>query len=549
MRKSFKCLVGILAGIILCATAFTGCSGNDSGGKENSSGIVSNTETKVHKISIMGPESAPLPYKFENRDKFEVWKQIEAMFSEENIMLSFEPVSQEQYPVVSQTRLASGSKLPDIVMLGLMDEIAALDLAKQKVIVPLNDSIKQYSNGNIMKMYTEDFPSAFPLTLDTEGEMYWFSNLHRLTYKDTHLAPYQLTINYRKDWADKLGIKEPTTKEEFKDMMMRFRTEDANKNGQSDEIMKLPIDDFQNAIAQWFGLGSGITSFDPALKKMVTPWYQPNIKEYFQYMNSLVNEKVIDASVVGNNEMSNQRMAENKVGASYDYAASVWLEERVTSVKDSMFQPLLPLKAVDGTKPAMHVESPELVWSRWAVTKSCEDIEGIIKMFDLICTEKYATLSMWGIEGQTFNVVDGHKEIIPNLSQEKKAEELFYASGKDLTDGLLPRIQFTNLEVDILNTNSESKKEFLRNMINYDTWFPLNNTNFQALPTDDEIKVSQKHLTNLQTYSSELATKLILGQASLDDWDKYMSELKKLGLDELLASNQARYDRFAKNIK
>ena len=38
-------------------------------------------------------------------------------------------------------------------------------------------------------------------------------------------------------------------------------------------------------------------------------------------------------------------------------------------------------------------------------------------------------------------------------------------------------------------------------------------------------------------------TKLILGQKSLDDWDSYMDDLKRLGLDELIEIYQGRYDR------
>ena len=45
------------------------------------------------------------------------------------------------------------------------------------------------------------------------------------------------------------------------------------------------------------------------------------------------------------------------------------------------------------------------------------------------------------------------------------------------------------------------------------------------------------------TYSEELLTKLILGQQSMDDWDTYMADLERLGLDQLIEINQARYDR------
>lgn len=48
---------------------------------------------------------------------------------------------------------------------------------------------------------------------------------------------------------------------------------------------------------------------------------------------------------------------------------------------------------------------------------------------------------------------------------------------------------------------------------------------------------------DFETYYQELLTKLILGQKSMDDWDIYMEEMQELGLDELIAITQARYDR------
>ena len=48
---------------------------------------------------------------------------------------------------------------------------------------------------------------------------------------------------------------------------------------------------------------------------------------------------------------------------------------------------------------------------------------------------------------------------------------------------------------------------------------------------------------DLNTYSEELLSKLIMGQKSLDEWDSYMKDLSELGLDELIQINQSRYDR------
>ncbi|MFR1310396.1 MAG: hypothetical protein ACLSCO_16985 [Gallintestinimicrobium sp.] len=67
-----------------------------------------------------------------------------------------------------------------------------------------------------------------------------------------------------------------------------------------------------------------------------------------------------------------------------------------------------------------------------------------------------------------------------------------------------------------------------------------------AIPTVEEINKANEISTDLETYSKELLTKLIMGEKSLDDWDSYIQDLKDLGLDDLIAVQQARVDRAMK---
>ena len=72
----------------------------------------------------------------------------------------------------------------------------------------------------------------------------------------------------------------------------------------------------------------------------------------------------------------------------------------------------------------------------------------------------------------------------------------------------------------------------------------MSNTCHLALPTAEQLERKSELKTDLETYSKELSTQLILGQASLDDWDSYMAELKDLGLDEILEIENDQLARF-----
>lgn len=85
--------------------------------------------------------------------------------------------------------------------------------------------------------------------------------------------------------------------------------------------------------------------------------------------------------------------------------------------------------------------------------------------------------------------------------------------------------------------------------MDYQEWTPLMIDNFLAMATDEETETINKVLTGLQTYSDEMCLKLALGTESLDNFDQILQELKNLGLDDLLAVQQARHDRFVANEK
>lgn len=88
----------------------------------------------------------------------------------------------------------------------------------------------------------------------------------------------------------------------------------------------------------------------------------------------------------------------------------------------------------------------------------------------------------------------------------------------------------------------------LPDVLYYDLKYPDQVNNFLALPTKEESDKINALLPNLQTASKELATKLTLGQISVDDLDKEVEKLEELGLSELVDIYQARYERYLANM-
>lgn len=551
--KKVKLLAVALIIVSLLLTS-VGCVVKDSEGQTSNSNKAADTGNKdekgnevkqPRKLHVLGPDKSGKVVKFGDREKFPVWEEVQELLDQENLEIKYEIVPFEQYNVVIQTRMAAAGDLPDIVNLSPLDDTTVLNLAKQNTILELNTLIDKYSNGNIKNMYTEDFPFAKQLTTSPDGKMYWFSNLHIKLYKGTQPAPVALTMIIRKDWLDKLDISVPTTAQEYLDVLKTMRKQDANASGKEDEILIYDPSVFKGAIAQWFGLGTDITAIDIENKKVVSPWYQEGIKEYFKYLQTLVKEEILDTSLIGaGSEAVQQKITENKAASLSDYNMETYREPTIQGGGE--YTPLMPLKAVEGIKPAAQKEPPFLVWKKYAITKNCKNTDAAISFFDVIYSKEYADLLFWGIKDFTYKVNnDGIREFvdITGSFDTKLADSGKIAGNQVFGDTVFPRVQFANLEYELANI-PQHKKDHQLKIIDYSPYYVNQNQNYLAIPNAEQLERKTKVLNDLKTYSTELAAKLALGQKSFDDWDIYIAELKKLGLDQLIEIDQQLLDRY-----
>lgn len=547
MKKS-KLLALILAGCIAVSslTACGAASGTSAGGSAPASGSASAADGVSH-LKIMGTEGWAPCTDWNEVGEYSAFKTLHGWLDEAKLDVEWEVITAEQYPVILQTRLASGNDLPDIVKVHTLDDAALLALAEQGLIIPINEIIDKYSAGPAREAFNKTFPSVRPLTTAEDGNMYWFCNVQNKYYGDNNDANGSFSILYRRDWADALEIDEPENLEEFTQMLRDFRTKDANGNGQQDEILFIDPSSFRTGIAQWFDLATGTIALDPQQNKIVTPWKNPNVKAYFAYLNSLVNEGILDPAVAGNYELLTQKRAENKIAAMWDYTNAMWNEPTVQAIApDALYAPLMPLPAVDGVEPASMSEPGQMVWERYAVTKDCKDLEAVARLLDIVYSEDYATLTAFGEEGVNFTYDEEGVMVSCGLSGDELREQRI-AEGAMLWNGVLPRVQSVDMRQQVA-TCDDYKRDVTLALIDYDKKYPDQLNNFLALPTKEESERINELQANLDTASQELATKLTLGQIPLSDLEKEVEKLDELGLSELLEIAQARYDRYLANL-
>lgn len=328
--------------------------------------------------------------------------------------------------------------------------------------------------------------------------------------------------------------------------MKAFQENDMNGNGAADEIVTVDTsgDFFMTGIAQWFGVGNYLTSVDVKNNKIVSPWYQDGIKDYLKYMNRLVEEGLMDPDLIGATyEQTSQRMAENKVGATFDYCMQMWLEPSVNA-ENVEFLPIANLET--GYEPYIVIEPSFFSWQKWAVTKDCKDPEAVAALLDVLYSDRYEELSAWGIEGETYEVVDGRRQLMEGIGGaywEQNAKDRKTPGGSLWSGCVFPTVSLYTMESQF-TSRPEHKNEFQKSVVFQDAVYPDAKYCYMAIATDEQNARKAALTTDLSTYSSELVTDFILGRASFDDWDQYIAQMQELGLDELIEIEQSQYDKF-----
>ena len=392
---------------------------------------------------------------------------------------------------------------------------------------------------------------SWNLNTRDDGNVYFVSQIQASTY-DNKPGSTNICMLIRQDWLEKVGMQTPKTADEFYQALKAFQEKDANGNGEKDEVMSLDPTKFDASLTQWFGLVYNLVNFtidDGKPSDITSPWHQPGIKPYFQFMKKLHDEGLLDPAAIGS-DTPNQNIENNRASAIASYCMATWNEANVAGAEDPRYMPI-PLVTADASiTPIIATEPPALSYSRWSFTKDAKNEEANARLIDLLCSDTYMELTQWGIKGDSYEIdKDGNKQLLPialhNAYDEAYDKGIVIGDYLWANDSMFPKRRFVPMENEI-NVVPEYKAKAQVDVINYGHTTPIGTSNYLPVATIDEAQRRLELATDLETRSRELAANLILGNESIDDLDKHVAELDELGLPELIKIDQERLNRAKK---
>jgi putative aldouronate transport system substrate-binding protein len=486
--------------------------------------------SKPYSFSIMVSKS-PLnsPYA-----EMEVFQQME---EKTGVKIQWIEIASANYTERKNLMLASGD-LPDVFMSAMTDS-DLLRYGPSGTLLAQEKLIEQYA-PRITEIFTKR-PEIKKFVTTPDGHIYILPRIQELEHR---VNPDNLFIN--KTWLNKLGLKVPTSYEEFYTVLKAFKEKDPNGNGRKDEI---PLSFIGSSIWGSYDIASlfaGFGMYDNNMhlmvdnKKVYFTANTPQFRDAVSYFNRLFGEGLLDPESFTHDQK--QYFAKGMEPEMIYGAFISWFDESVVgnerAVNDYVAVP--PFPGIDGKRHWNYDPTATLVRINYAITNKMKNPEVAVRWADL-CYDWEISFELgygtWGINLRK----EGNRIIQipppPGLS----ADEFRYLhSPVGSAPYAIYEEDFKNLDM----TDNHVRKFERLDM--YRQYFPsLDELYPKVFFLEDEEAELAIIRTSISDYVIQMRAKFIIGaESTTSGWNSYIRALNQMGLTRYLEIHQKALDRY-----
>lgn len=432
--------------------------------------------------------------------------------------------------------LIASADLPDIIEYKWTEFPGGpLNAINSDVILKLNNVFDKYS-PNIKKYLAEN--PAFDKELKTDDGSYYFYPFIR---GDKTLLNTSGPI-VRKDWLQELNLKSPETIDDWYEMLKAFK----EKKGVS-----IPLSSFgdktgtnvMNIFENAFGIR---TDFYVENGKVKYGYIEPGYKDMLVFLAKLYKDGLLDKNVASTDRKTvDSNMLNGKTGAIYGAGGSN-LGTYLSVMKEK--DPKYDLTAVKFPAPKKgeakkNTASDNMVdaGSQVVISAKSKNAEIAARFLDYGYSKEGNMLYNFGTEGVSYTMVNGVPKytdlVMKNpdkltVAQAMSKYSRANVSGPFVQDkGYLEQYYELPQQKEAVSIWSDHSKQQLLPLIT---------------PTDEESAEAAKLMNDISTHVQEMKFKFIMGITPVEEYDKYIDQLKKMKVDRVLELKQNAYDRFNK---
>lgn len=458
------------------------------------------------------------------------------------------------------TLKVAGDELPDMLIGCSMNVSDVNEWGGEGYFLDLSQYMDLMPN---LKAYFDQYPELEAYCTTSDGHIYGLPKL-KVDMTD------RLTRSFiNKQWLDNLGLSMPTSIDEYYEVLVAFKEQDANGNGDpDDEIPLLFTSDSggYTALEKTLLDAYGIFTTDPNYVlqadesgKVELANINDTYKEYLKFMHRLYAEGLMEqeAFTITGDEITTKQQGD--VYGSFGCGSAPFVMANKDISYDANWMALSGMSSELHPKREASIASPVQNSILVAVNGNTEYPEALARFIDYFYTEEGMLSATKGYDGVTFDMVQD--DLLGTEVPEMRIPD-GYTSGEEFRyKGAILNEALNLVEKNIdRQAMFESDREVLEKpefVEKYgwaarviDAFKSDDVTGVEAYPvvsyTSDEVEERGAVYKDITTYLKQARAQFITGELDLDkDWDTYVNTLNQMNLGRLLEIEQAAYDRYA----
>ncbi len=539
MKRPWMKPLSLLAAFILLAGSLAGC--QTAPGASAPATTAPASAAPEASAEVTAPEaSAPAPQEkvtlsywypmwaneaemMTNENENEVYKELEKRTGV-HIEFIHPPVAEN---ATAYTVLVASKDLPDIITHEYyVDYPGGPDKAiEDGIYLKLNDLIDQFA-PNYKKLITSD-PELVKETRTDAGNIWCFSMIDDRA-QEAYMGPV-----YRQDWLTKLNLPVPQTMDEVYTTLKAFK----DQMGATAPLLMEKGGVFAGThllisaygVTNNFYNDNGTVKFGPV---------EDGYKQYLTTMNKWYKEGLIDPEFPTKTDLAPD-ITNGRAGMWNDgfWTWDTW-KQKATDANFEMVAGPYP-SLVKGEKVLFRQQNYRAQQNNTAITSTCKNPEAAVKWLDYKYSDEGFILCNYGIEGKTFNYDADKKPQYTELMTKNP-------------DGL----DFFKAQYKLILGKGPYWRQWDREMFSYskkavDGTFVWHNSGdgSAVIPpyltmTPQEGESYNAIMGDITTYVGEQTVKFIIGEESLDNYQKFLDTINSMNLSEALKIKQAAFDRY-----
>lgn len=463
-----------------------------------------------------------------------------------NVQIEWDVADISGAPEKLNIMLSSGETLPDVLLPGpwFLNNNNKYLYGREGVILPLDDYIEKY--GDAINVLWAHNPSLEKQMRSPDGKIYALNN-----YFEIEHTKYGAKAWINQQWLDNLGLPMPTTTEEFKNTLMKFKSDDPNNNGKADEI---PISGSQGGAGLLFMINPFLYMDSKRVVVENGTISSQIIKNEFRdavkYIADLYAEGLIDPQIFTQDQtqLITLTMGED-VMLGFCPQDNPFFFVQINSEQERQYQAIPPIKGPAGVQTTAS-NAPSAQGGNFVVTKDAKNPEIAYRWGDFLISDEAQRRIFFGEQGVTWDYGDeGALGINGKPATMKFIGEPLYNMTVQDYGWLWSSIQIDYLYVDgaQVKPNVWNRDTFLfNNARKYVPFLPPLEEVLLPLTLAEEIVEDYNTIaTDINAYFSEAFANFITGMISINDdnaWENYKKELEKRGLSKQIQYMQKAYD-------